>query len=115
MSLSLEKQADLLKSIHILGILSRCMEIEFANDMVDTKFKSPNINNHNRKIKESLTAIKSTINSGLQPFKVKSQEYMEYDYAVQMYRVIDHFTDMGLDVITEFMDEVDKLKKQNNI
>lgn len=109
-NLSIEKQADLLKSVHIIGVCARLIQIEFANDLVDTKFKQPLVNQHAKRIAESSQQIKSALNSPHMPFKVKSQEYMDYDYALQMHRIISYFTDMGLEKITEFADGLDKLE-----
>lgn len=110
-NLSLEKQSDLLKSVHIIGVCARLIEIEYANDLIDTKFKQPLINQHSKRIKESAEQIKKALNSPNNPFHVKSKDYMDYEYSLQLYRVIDFLTDMGLEKITEFADGMDKLKE----
>lgn len=109
-ALSLEKQADLLKSVHHIGVFARLIELEYANDLVDTKFKQPLINQHSKRIRESAEQIKKALNSPNNPFHVKSQEYMDYDYTLQIYRVMDFLTDMGLEKITEFANELEKMK-----
>ena len=110
--LSLEKQSELLKSVHHIGVFARLIQIEFENDLVDSKFKQPIINQHAKRIKESAEQIKKALNSPNNPFYVKSQEYMDYEYTLQLYRVFDFFTDMGLEKITEFADGMYKLKLQ---
>jgi len=86
------------------------MEIEYFSDLVDFRFKEPNMNNHIRRIKESLEQIKKGLNF---KYKVKDRELMNIDHPVQVHRLFTFFSTMDTTQLTELMDAYESYEKVN--
>lgn len=107
-TISHESQAEILKSVHIIGVLADVMTIEYSKRIIDTRFKLPTSNQHAKRIKESTEAIKRDTQY---QFKVKDREFMQYEYAIEVWRLLDYFSEMGIDKIREFNDGLEKINQ----
>jgi len=105
-----EKEQRLLRHCQTMSVLASCIEIENQNDLIDHKFKVPHLNNHIRRIKESLKEIK--LNLAFK-YRVKDRELMEYDHATQIHRLFKYFSTMETSQLTEIMDAYEEYDKIN--
>lgn len=100
----------ILKTAQFIGGISRCMDIEVTKDLTDARFKHPTLNNHNRRIKEGIKGISNYIGTIVQ---VKNRDEFDYDYSVELHRVITHFCGLTTEQLREFMDRVDEELDKN--
>lgn len=107
-----EQCEPILKSVHMIGVLAEVIKVEHRDRIFDTRFKSPNMNNHANKIIQSCDQLQKDLAF---QFKLKDRERMQYQEALQLWRIIDHFVDCGAERMEEFMDLVDKSKKDGTI
>lgn len=105
-----EKEKRILRHVQTMSVLASCMEIEFYSDLVDMRFKEPNMNNHIRRIKESLEQIKKGLNF---KYKIKDRELMTIDHPVQVHRLFNYFSTMETTQLTELMDAYEQYDKVN--
>lgn len=97
--LSEQKQFDIVRSIQMIGVMAKMIDVEFHQHIVDTKFRNPIINNHARKIKESTEQIiKLLTQSGA---LLKDQEKFDYEYVLNLYKIFEHVTQMSYEQISE--------------
>lgn len=100
-----QKQAErILKQAQIIGTLNRCIGIEIMQDLTDVRFKHPTLNNHTRRLKEAVNGIMLHLGTIVQ---VKNRDEFDYEYALEMHRLITHFCGMSTEQIRDFMDKVD--------
>ena len=109
--IALNEQFKILKSTHIIGVLSEVIQLEHQYRVFHIDFKTPNVMFAANQIKQSALEIDKEIHKS---FVVKDQDAITYDYVIQFHRLIDHFSDMTSDKIKEFMDLVDKSKEAGN-
>lgn len=108
--ISIEKQYQILRSIQLIGVMAQMIDVEFQKHIIDTKHRSPIINNHARKIKQSTDAIIGLLKqSGFTP---KDSEKFNYEYVLNMYEVFEHFTMMDYEQLEEYIVGLRKLLKQ---
>lgn len=105
-----DKEKRILNHVQNMSVLATCMDIEFHNDLVDYKFKEPTMNNHIRRIRESLEQIKKGLSF---KYKVTDREFMTYVHAGAVYRVFDYFSTMDTDQLNSIMDGFDELERRN--
>lgn len=97
----------ILASTHMIGLLASMIKVEHQAQIFDTRFRLPNTSNHARKIVEASHQIGA--DTAVQ-FKLKNREQLDYEYAPEYLRLIQHFSEIGLERTIEFMDGVDKMK-----
>ena len=102
-----EKTKRILNHIQTIAVLTDCIDIEYNNDLVDEKFKDKALSNHNRRIKESISQIKSSLSFR---YKVQDRDFMTYEHATQVHRLFTYFSTMDTKQLTELMDGFEKLK-----
>lgn len=105
-----EKEQRILRHVQVMSVLASCMEIEYMNDLVDMRWKDPNMNNHIRRIKESLEQIKKGLNF---KYKIKDKELMTIDHPVQVHRLFNYFSTMDTTQLSELMDAYEEYDKIN--
>lgn len=106
MKLPEDKILRVLKSAQNIALLAECISVEFQTDLVDTRFRQPAINQHSKRIRDSIEAIKIHL-AGM--VKNKDREFFSYDYAVEIHRVIDYFSNMSVEQVRDFMDRVEAI------
>ena len=84
-------------------------EIGIQHYLIDYRFKDPNLNNHFRRVKKGLNAIKSHFNRFS---KVKDKDEFDYDYSIEFYRATQHFTKMSTEQLKEYADGIDEVIKK---
>lgn len=82
------RKKALLTSVQVIGLLAECIQVQFQNSLVDSKFKNPAINQHSKRIKESSEAIKLHLSSIA---TLPNRDQFTYDYAVHMTALIELF------------------------
>lgn len=105
-----EKERRILKHVQTMGVLANCMEIEMFNDLVDYKAKDPTINNHIRRLKESIQQIKKGLSF---KYRVIDRDHMENDHSIQMHRLFNYFSIMDTDQLTRILDQYEEYDKLN--
>lgn len=108
--ISEEAILNLLEHVQFIGTAAEMIKIEHMSRLVDHRFKNPVLNNHAKKIKESAAMIQTHLSSLTYN---KDREFFEYDYAVQLHRVLKHFIGLSVQQVEEFMDSVEKLQAEN--
>lgn len=102
-----DKLDRILAHVQTLKCYIGAMEVEMGQDIIDAKFKDKNVNNHIRKFKESLNAIR-----GYCTFKgaVKVTDFQELNYqrAALMNRVFSFLAVMDVEQLEEFLDAVEE-------
>lgn len=93
-----------------IGMLADCIGIEFQQDLVDAKFKDPRINNHARKIKESIAQIKLSLASKV---KVLDREFMEYEHSTECHRMLSYISTMDTNQLKSLNDGFEELERKN--
>lgn len=102
--ISEKKAIRILNSAQIIGTLNRCIDIEVMQDLTDVRFKHPTLNNHSRRLKEAVKGI--TIHLGT-IVQVKNRDEFDYDFAVEMHRLVTHFCGMSTEQLRKIMDEIE--------
>ena len=104
-----EKTNNILTSLQNIAVLAECIGIEFQQDLCDTRFKNPAINQHRKRITESAEAIKTHLASVI---KNKDREFFGYQHAVEFHRAVTFFAGLDYLQLREFMDGVEEQIKQ---
>ena len=85
-------------------------DIEVQSDLVDARFKNPIVNNHIRRIKESITQVHLSLASMV---KSLDYEHSKYDHATQMHRVFKYFSTMDTAQMSDMMDAFETFDKEH--
>lgn len=104
-----EAVANLLEHVQLIGLSAEIIKIEYQSRLVDTRFKNPNINNHAKRIKESANMIQTHLASLTYN---KDREFFEYEYCVQLHRVLKHFMQLRIDQLETFMEGIEKMQAE---
>ncbi len=86
-----EKEKRILRHVQTMSVLTTCMQVEYMQDIVDARFKDPNMNNHIRRIKESLEQIRKGLSF---KYKVIDRDFMENEHGLVMHRLFTYFSTM---------------------
>ena len=103
-----QKQYEILRSVQLIGTLSKMIEIEFSKHLVDNKFRNPIINNHARRIKESTEQIQKML------MKPLDNEFFTYEYATNMYEIFEVLATFEADKIIEYNEGLKKMIENGN-
>ena len=97
-----DKLDRILAHVQTLKCYTGAMEAEIGKDLIDAKFKDKNVNNHIRKLKESLTAIGRYcgLNGAV---KITDFEELSYDRAALMNRVFSFLATMDLEQLEGYV------------
>lgn len=108
-----EKQAiRILKQAQIIGTLNSCMGIEVMQDLTDIRFKHPTLNNHRRRLKEAIDGISTHLGAIVQ---VKDRDEFDYEFSIEMHRLVSHFCGLSTEQLRGFMDRVDEEINSNQL
>lgn len=99
-----EKKARILTSVQLINLCAEIIAIEYQNDLVDSRFKQPAINNHSRRIKEGAQAIKTHLTSLATN---KDKDFFNYDYSVEMHRLITQVLQMPAEQLRGINDQLE--------
>lgn len=105
-----EKERRILKHVQTMGVLVTALEIEYMNDLVDHKFKQANLNNHIRRIKESIQQIRSGLSF---KYRVMDRDLMENEHGATVHRLFAYFSTMDTKQLTEIVDAYEAYDKDN--
>ena len=105
-----ETTKEILRHVQTLTVMADVMTIEIQQRMIDNKFKSPIVNNHVRRIKESLSQIKLHLTTIAKPI---DRDLMQYAHATEVYRVFKYFGTCSTQQLSEIMDAYEQFDKEN--
>jgi len=105
-----EKIKRVLRHCQTMNVLVGCLEIEMAYDLHSAKFTDPRVNNHIRRIKESLGQIELAL-----AFAVKhtNREQMKYDHHFEMHRLFRYFGTMETNQLRSILDQYEQFDREN--
>lgn len=101
-----------LRSVQTMAVLADCMEIEMSEDLSFSKFADPNMNNHVRKIKDSIVALRAGINRLV---KTPDQEFVTFEHSPQAHRLFKFFSTMSTTQLTEYLDLLETVPTEQEI
>lgn len=101
-----KKVIDFMRSVQFILASIGTIEVEWQMYMVDYKFKSPNMNNHLKRMRESMREVKRHFANFVQ---VKDQDEFSYEYTVQLHRVMALFSGLHTDQLSEYADGLEEL------
>ncbi len=99
-----EKKARILTSVQLINLCAELIGIEYQNDLVDSRFKQPAVNNHSKRIREGAQAIKTHLASIATN---KDKEFFSYDYSIEMHRLITQVLQMPVEEIRGINDQLE--------
>lgn len=102
------RQQALLTSVQVIGLLAECIQVQFQNSLIDSRFKNPAINLHAKKIKDSSEAIKLHLSS---ISTLGRRDDFTYDYASHMSALIELFLHHDSDQLAELVRLVEETRK----
>lgn len=104
-----EKLTRVLNQLAFISLLMDVIDIELHHDLIGEKFTQPLLNNHVRRIKESATAIKTSISRHL---KVINKEEALYEFATQYHQLIKFFKDKDAETLEELVINLEAYEKK---
>lgn len=99
------KIRQVLHHVQTITALAQLITIEYHSALVDVKFKNPIANQKASRIHNDAKDIIKAFDNLV---RVKDQEFMEYEHAVQMHRMFKFFSVMDCSQLERFMDAVEK-------
>ena len=102
------EQFQILRSLHIIGVLAKVIQVEHSSRIFHIDFKTPQVMLQSQQIVNSADEIGNEVKKS---FVVKNEEKMDYDYVLQMHRIIDYWSDKGANALKAEANRLDKLKK----
>ncbi len=105
-----EKVKRILRHCQIMNVLVDVMGIEMQYDLAVTKFTDPRVNNHIRRLKESLEEIKKNL---AYLVTAKDREFSLYGHATEVHRLFRYFGTMDSTQLSEIMDAYESYDKIN--
>lgn len=101
-----KKVIDFMRSVQFILASIGTIEVEWQMYMVDYKFKNANMNNHLKRMRESMREVKRHFANFVQ---VKDQDEFSYEYTVQLHRVMALFSGLHTDQLAEYADGLEEL------
>lgn len=105
-----EKEKRILRHVQTMSVLVTALEIEYQTDLVDHKFKSPHLNNHIRRIKESIQQIRTGLSF---KYKVIDRDLMENEHGATVHRLFAYFSTMDTAQLTSIVEAYEAYDKDN--
>ena len=105
-----EKIKRVLRHCQTMNVLVGCLEIEMTYDLHSAKFTDPRVNNHIRRIKESLGQIELALAYAV---KHTNREHMKYDHNFEVHRLFRYFSTMDTTQLKNLMDAYENYDKEN--
>lgn len=109
------KEDKLIRIVEQLGFITLLMdviEIELQHDLVSSSFTQPLLNNHLRRIRESVTQIKSSISRKI---KITNKEEAFYEYALQFHQLMKHFKEKDGTTIEQLVNTLENYEKSQKV
>jgi len=113
-NISEEKALQLIKSLQFILVCSQLVLTEFDMDLVDTRFKNPNLNNFAKKIKDNAEFIQLHLRSIIKPKSGNDREYT-IQYINELWRILHHFIGMDIAQLEEYADGLDQMFKEQEV
>ena len=106
-----KKVKDVLHSVQTISALANCIIIEHQNDLIDSRFKIPVLNQKAKRIREYSEDIKKAL---LTFTVVKDEDYTNYEHSTAMHRLFKWFALLDAEQINSYMDELESLDKKSS-
>lgn len=99
-----EKEKRVLEYIQFVAVCAEMIKVEWQQELIDIRFKSPVINNHARRIIESAEQITKSLSSI--SFNTDREEFL-YNSTLQCHRLLKHFMAYPVEKIDELMNLIE--------
>lgn len=100
-----EKEKRVLEYVQFVAVCAELIKVEWQQELIDVRFKSPQINNHARRIVESAEQITKSLSSI--SYNTDREEF-NYNTVLQVHRMLKHFFQYPTSKIEELMDLIEK-------
>lgn len=108
-SLTQSQAEEMYYQINAYYLFLQCAENVDKTMFARLKFWNPTMNNHLRKARESTATLLQQFH---QHFRAKDSDIVQYDAPAELYRVMDYFSRLHPDQISEVMDTIENEQKQ---
>lgn len=105
-----EKTKRILRHFQMISLLVDCIDIEMHQEIIGSKFSTPALNNHVRRIKESIERIHLGISLYV---KQKDRDQALYEASPQIHRLVKYFSMMHPAQLEKIMDAYEQYDKEN--
>lgn len=102
-----EKEKRVLEYVQFVALCAEMIKVEYQQEAIDIRFKSPAINNHSRRIIESANQISKSLSAISEN---TDREEFQYGTSLEVYRLFKHFTKYPVEKLTELMDLIEAEK-----
>lgn len=99
-----EKEKRVLEYVQFIALCAEMIKIEWQQEFIDLRFKSPVINNHARRIIESANQISKSLSSISEN---TDREEFTYGTSLEVYRLFKHFTAYPVEKLSELMNLIE--------
>ena len=108
-TLTPERVQNIQQSIAIITVMSKAIQMEYCMDLMDTKFKSPQVNMFAGRIGKDVKEIYNHLKNNYRvSFELIDTDLLD-EYAAEMQRIIHLFMKLPLSQIREVMDNLCEL------
>lgn len=94
------------KSTQIMLSMIGVAEIERQIHLIDYRFKNPNLNNHMKRVREGLEAVKNHFGNFVQ---LKDKEEFDYEFTIELHRLFSFFIGLSTGQLREYADGLEEL------
>lgn len=108
-TLTPEKAENLFMSMQAMATIVQLLDIEYEWHLKDARFQSPIINNHKKRIRESIEALKLETLSKITP---KDREYFVFDHCTNVFEILRFLMFMPKEGLEDTLKQIEELKKQ---
>ena len=105
--LSEERILNITKDGQLIVALANCIHLLHSMELVDSKFRVPTVNQMASRIKSDAEGIIKHCFTIIRP--IESIDYIAYDHAYEMLRLVRWFSSMHTPQLREYMDLVEKV------
>lgn len=103
------------RSCQLIMVLTECIRLEYANDMIDSDFKSPQANQFARRIISDCKQIQHHIlHHPNYKMEVTDNDFVE-EYASEIHRLINLFLGLPLEQVKEVVRGLEEVSLAENI
>lgn len=104
-----EKAQQVFHSIQSMSILVELLEIETHVYLYDHKFNEPFLNNHIKRLKDSIGAIQNHLGKKV---KTIDEEFFKYSHCALLSEVVKFFMFQPKEELEDTLNQIEELKKQ---
>lgn len=104
-----EKAQQVFHSIQSMSVLTELLSIEGHVYLVDHKFNDPFLNNHLKRLKDSIGAIQNHLGKKI---TARDEEFFKYEHCSLLYSVVKFFMFQQKEELEDTLNQIEELKKQ---